>query len=222
MGTRWATLYKYITTEYACDTLENHRLYLNDGKFFNDPFEITVIDKNTDVISRIEGLHILSLTNSYQNRLMWSHYTGAHKGICLTVNVPTNLVHPICYSSKRIYTDSDVDDIILHSKIISKSNINRDFSLLNKNAKIAYIKDKKWMYEKEYRIVFGKEDETGLILDKGKWYMSVKIKNIYLGVNFDKNSLKLQEDISRICNENKIKITKMVLSDSDYSVKVKR
>ena len=78
------------------------------------------------------------------------------------------------------------------------------------------------MYEKEYRIVFGKEDETGLILDKGKWYMSVKIKNIYLGVNFDKNSLKLQEDISRICNENKIKITKMVLSDSDYSVKVKR
>lgn len=222
MAIKWATLYKYIKAEYARDALENQRLYLSDGKFFNDPFETIVIDRKNGDISHIEGLHILSLTNSFQNRLMWSHYAEFHKGICLTVKVPSHLVHPICYSSKRIYTDSNVDDIILHSKIVSKSNINCDFSLLSENAKIAYIKDKKWMYEKEYRIVFCQSDETGLISDQGKWYMSVKIKNVYLGVNFDKNPSTSQEDIRRICRDNNVKITNMALSDSDYSVKVKR
>ena len=54
---------------------------------------------------------------------------------------------------------------------------------MRKNKKIAYIKDKKWLYEKEYRIVFDKDDELGLIYEDGKWFMSVKITNVYLGAN---------------------------------------
>lgn len=222
MATQWATLYKYVSLGRVPEILDNHRLYLSNGKNFNDPFEITVTDKKNHKIRHIEGLHILSLTNSFRNKLIWSHYTDSHKGVCLTVKVPNKLVYPICYSTKRIYEDSDIDNIISSSTKITKKSVEKDFSLLSKDKKIAYIKDKKWMYEKEYRIVFDKSDEAGLIYHDGKWFMSVKITNIYLGVNFDRNKEEIKRKILESCKRNKIKITQMVLSDTDYSVKKKR
>lgn len=222
MSTQWTTLYKYVSLERVPDILDNHRLYLSDGKNFNDPFEITVTDKKNHRIRHIEGLHILSLTNSFRNKLIWSHYTDSHKGVCITVKVPNNVVYPICYSTKRIFEDSDIDNIIYSSTKITKKSVEKDFSLLSKDKKIAYIKDKKWMYEKEYRVVFDKSDEEGLIYHDGKWFMSVKITNIYLGVNFDRNKAETQRKIIEACKRNKVKITQMVLSDTDYSVKKKR
>lgn len=222
MSTQWTTLYKYVPLDYVADILDNHRLYLSDGKNFNDPFEITVTDKKNHKIRHIEGLHILSLTNSYRNKLIWSHYTDSHKGVCITVKVPNELVYPICYSTKRIYEDSDIDNIISLSTKITKKSVEKDFSLLSKDKKIAYIKDKKWMYEKEYRVVFDKSDESGLIYRDGKWFMSVKITNIYLGANFNRNKAETQRKILEACKRNKVKITQMVLSDTDYSVKKKR
>ena len=84
------------------------------------------------------------------------------------------------------------------------------------------LKDEKWLYEKEYRIVFDKSDEAGLIFEDGKWFMSVKITNIYLGVNFAKNDMLIRTEIIDACKRNKVRIAQMVLGDSDYSVKVKR
>ena len=222
MATQWATLYKYVSLDRVPEILDNHRLYLSDGKNFNDPFEITVTDKKNHKIRYIEGLHILSLTNSFRNKLIWSHYTDSHKGVCLTVKVPNNLVYPICYSTKRIYEDSDIDNIISSSTRIAKKSVDKDFSPLSKDKKIAFIKDKKWIYEKEYRVVFDKTDEEGLIYHDGKWFMSVKITNIYFGANFDRNKVEIQRKIIEACKRNKVKITQMVLSDTDYSVKKKR
>lgn len=222
MATQWATLYKYVSLNRVVDILDNHRLYLSDGTNFNDPFEITVADKKKHEIRHIKGLHILSLTSSYRNKLIWSHYTDSHKGVCLTVKVPKHLVYPICYSTKRLYEDSDIDNIISSSRKNTKKNVNKDFSALSKNKKIAYIKDKKWIYEKEYRIVFDKDDESSLICEDGKWFMSVKISNIYLGVNFNKNKAEIRNEIMEACKRNKIKVAQMVLSDSNYAVEVKR
>lgn len=222
MSTQWTTLYKYVSLSRVVDILDNHRLFLSAGTNFNDPFEITVTDKKKHTVRHIEGLHILSLTNSYRNKLIWSHYTDSHKGVCLTVKVPNRLVYPICYSTKRIYEDSDIDNIISSSIKIAKKSVDKDFSALSENKKIAYIKDKKWLYEKEYRIVFDKDDELGLIYEDGKWFMSVKITNVYLGANFYKNEDRIQSEIMDACKRNKVKVAQMVLSDSDYSVKVKR
>lgn len=140
----------------------------------------------------------------------------------MTVKVPNNLVYPICYSTKRIYEDSDIDNIISSNTRIAKKSVDKDFYPLSKDKKIAYIKDKKWIYEKEYRVVFDKTDEAGLIYHDGKWFMSVKITNIYLGANFDRNKEEIKRKILESCKRNKIKITQMVLSDTDYSVKKKR
>ncbi len=222
MSTKWATLYKYVSLDRVKDILDNNRLYLSDGMNFNDPFEITITDRKKRVIRHVEGLHILSLTNSYRNKLIWSHYTNSHKGVCITVKVPNNLVYPICYSTKRVYEDTDIDNLIETCKKVNKKSLNKSFSSLNNNKKIAYIKDKKWDYEKEYRIVFDKDDEHGLILDDGNWYMSVKVTNIYLGVNFKNNKPELQKEILDACKRNNIKIAQIVLSASNYSVNVRR
>lgn len=219
MPNKWTTLYKYVSLNRVADILDNNRLYLNDGSNFNDPFEITAVDRKTHRIRHIEGLHILSLTNSYRNKLIWSHYTNSHRGVCLTVKVPNHLVYPICYSTKRVYEDSNIDDIISSSARVSKKTVDKDFSPLSRDKKIAYIKDKKWLYEKEYRVVFDKNEEAGLVFESGNWYMSVKVTNIYLGVNFDKNSTDVKSEIIAACRRNNVSIKRMVLSDNDYSVK---
>lgn len=218
MGKKWTTLYKYVSLKYVVDTLNNNRLYLSDGKNFNDPFETTITDESGN-IRYIEGLHILSLTNSFQNKLLWSHYTDSHKGICLTIKVPAHCVYPVCYTKERVKTNTDLDKIIEENIKWRKKNLKKPFSSLSDNKKAAYLKDKKWEYENEYRIIFDKNDESGLICEDGNWYMSVKITNVYLGVNFSKNEQQQKDEIISACKHNNINITEMVLSNSDYSVK---
>lgn len=222
MAERMSTLYKYVPIKYVADTINNHRLFLGDGINFNDPFELTITDRKTNIIQQIQGLHILCLTNSYRNKLIWSHYADSHKGVCLTIQVPNRLVYPICYTSRRVFSDSDLDNIIAKSKQSGKTSIEKSYSNLTTAKKIAYIKDRKWNYEKEYRIVFDSSDECGLIFDDNKWFMSVKITNIYLGVNFDKNDKDIQNKIREACKLNGVKISQMELSDKNYSINVKQ
>ncbi len=218
MAKKNTRLYKYVSLDYVVDILDNQRLYLSDGKNFNDPFEVTITDESGNT-RYIENLHILSLTNSFQNKLIWSHYSNSHKSVCLTVEVPAKLVYPVCYSSKRVRTDSDLNQLITQNVKWRKKNLEKPFSTLSNNKKAAYIKDAKWAYENEYRIIFDKNDELSLIYENGNWYMSVKIKNVYLGVNFRKNDQKTIDEILSACKRNNINVTEMVLSNSDYSVK---
>ena len=160
----------------------------------------------------------MSLTNSFRNKLLWSHYAESHKSVCLTVKIPQNLVYPICYSTERVCNDSDLDQMIDKSIKKSKRNISTSYSSLSNKKKIAYIKDKQWMYEKEYRIVFDETDEAGLIFEGDKWYMSVKITNVYLGVNFDKNEEKIKSEIIEACTRNGVKVSQMVLSEKNYAL----
>lgn len=207
--------------KYVTSILDNHRLYLSDGSDFNDPFETTITDKKSKTITHVGGLHILCLSNSYRNKLIWSHYTESHKGVCLTIKVPADLVYPMCYSAERVFTDSDLDSILKNGTYYCKKNLKKSFASLSDTKKIAYIKDKKWRYEKEYRIVFDKTDEAGLVFEGGKWFMSVKITNAYFGVNFDKNETSIKTAIIDACKRNSVTISQMILSMSDYSVKVR-
>ena len=222
MSEQYTTLYKYVSLQFATETIEKQRLYLNDGLNFNDPFEIRVTDRKTKYVKRVDGLHILSMTNTFKNKLIWSHYTQSHKGICLTVKVPKRFVYPLCYTSARVYEDSDVDEIIRKSKIYSKRNLVKDYSELNRNKKIALIKDKKWAYEKEYRLVFDKSDESELIFENGNWYLPVKITNIYLGVNFDKNVSDIKNQILNICKKKDVSVKQMLMSNTQYAIEVEK
>ena len=210
------TLYKYMSSKHLEETLLNSRLYMDDGSHFNDPFELNVI-KNKEV-THIDGLHILCLTNSFQKKLMWSHYSDSHKGVCLTIKVPLSIVYPICYSSKRISSRTNLDKTIQESRKEAKNSKkkfdNKDYSKLTNDQKIAFIKDQKWSYENEYRIVLDNTD--CLENEKNKYYLPVTITNIYLGVNYD--STEFTEEMFDYCEKNGITIKQMKLSTKNYSV----
>lgn len=84
----------------------------------------------------------------------------------------------------------------------------------------AYIKDKNWSYEKEYRIVFDKKDETELVCEDNKRYMNVKIVRVYLGANFQNNGKEKQEKVLSLCTRKNIGVKRMILGESDYSIMV--
>ena len=223
MSNNCTTLYKYVSLEFIHDIIANQRLFLNDGSKFNDPFEVKITNRKTGKIEDITGLHILSLTNSHQNKLMWSHYGESHKGVCLAIDVPKKLVFPICYTGKRIYDDSNIDQILadINKNKNIKANLIKPFSSISIKKRYAYVKDQKWKYEKEYRIVFDEDDEHQLhqlIHEKDNWYLKVKIKRMYLGVNFHKNDPSKIKEILDTCKLNGIDIIYMKMSNSNYSV----
>ncbi len=150
---------------------------------------------------------------------MWSHYGDSHKGVCLTVEVPSSLIYPVCYTSKRLQKNSDINKLLKNGKFKNKKSIPANYDSLSNLKKQAYIKDSKWSDEREYRIVFN-DNEDGLIRENGKTFMSVKIKNIYLGANFNKNDNGIQKAIVEACKKKNISIKQMVLSDTDYSLKI--
>ena len=124
----------------------------------------------------------------------------------------------MCYTSARVYEDSNIDEIIRKSKIYSKRNLVKDYSELNRNKKIGLIKDKKWAYEKEYRLIFDESDEPELIFENDNWYLPVKITNIYLGVNFDKNNSEIKNKILNICKKKGVSVKQMLMSNTQYAV----
>lgn len=217
----YITRYKYIgKIERVIEVLQNQRLYLDDGSNFNDPFELLIADDKRDVNKRIEGLHMLCLTGGFQAKLMWSHYANAHRGVCIAVEVPKAAAYPICYTSKRIFCDSDIDKIIAKSVDKMKKRKRKDYGGLSRDKKIALIKDKKWESEKEYRLVFDEDDEKDLINEDGKWFYGVKIKTVYLGACFDKNEDKLKEEVLNLCDEMGVVVKKMQLSAKRYSLAI--
>lgn len=223
MAEELTTLYKYVSLEYLPKTLKEHRLYLNDGKGFNDPFDVTITDRESGEAKKVEGLHILSLTNSHRKKLMWSHYADSHKGACLAIKVPKHLVYPIVYTTKRVFTDTDIDDLIKKNVVWKKKKLEKDFSLLSHAKKVAYIKDKKWIEENEYRIVLDANDknEWESEPEDKKWYLPAEIERVYLGANFALNKEQTMKDVLEACVQNKVETKKMVLSKTNYALEVK-
>lgn len=206
------TLYKYTTLTYLEDIISNQRLFMSDREKFNDPFELLKVDKTTKTVSYEDNIKVLCLTNSYRKKLMWSHYSDKHVGVCLTVQLQSKYVFPICYTSKRLMI-TNIDNILSKNKMKPKSNLNKEYDMPDK-LKVAYVKDSKWLYEKEYRVAVTKDYKDEFIIGN---FMKATIKNIYFGVNFDVNKIE-NKRILELCNEHKIKVSYMHMSENDYSI----
>lgn len=217
MSKKWATLYKYISSEHAADIIQSQQLRMSDGSNFNDPFELLVVDKKEHTEQHINGIQILCLTNSFKKKLMWSHYADSHKGLCLAVKVPAEMVYYVCYTSERLSTESDIDEIISKCKKQGKKNLRKSYEQLSHIHKAALIKDQKWAYEKEYRIVCS-EDQPGLIHKDGYYYFPVKIERIYLGCRFNENSRDRANEIIQACLAHNVELKQMCRSQSSYAL----
>ena len=200
------TLYKYLSTKNLKDDLENSHIFLSDGNNLNDPFELLIVNDDKRAV-KVSGKRILCLTNSYKNRLMWSHYADYHKGACIAVELDKENLYPVCYTSERVTSSCDIDSIIRKSKKSGKKNLQKDYSNLSFEEKACLIKDKKWMYENEYRMILNDEPSSH--------YCNVKVVRLYIGVNFNMIDNK---EIIDLCRDKGIEIRRMVTSNKRYSL----
>lgn len=209
-------LYKYMKTDHLKDVINGSHVLLDDGTNYNDPFELSIVGKERKTESRISGVRLTCFTNSYLNKLMWAHYADNNRGVCLTCELPVDDVYAVCYTSKRYSEADDIDSIIYNSKNYAKRNLKKDYIVLDKKQKIALLKSLCWSYEKEYRVILTDYSKY----KKGTlFFYPIKISNIYLGTNFDETNDNGKE-IIQLCNDKKIKTSRIKKSLDDYSFKV--
>lgn len=170
---------------------------ISDSSCLNDPFEFRLTNSSSSKLESIlrEGLEneyshteimkrfwthgIISLTETNDNLLMWSHYADEHKGMVVSfevdINNPfnffaTNIENENCYFGKVNYRKfrqfdceismDSIDDVRLHY-MLSKSD--------------------EWIYEKEHRFVIPFYEADVILLDKCNRFFEDNLKD--LGVN---------------------------------------
>ncbi|WP_010252959.1 DUF2971 domain-containing protein [Treponema primitia] len=151
-------LYKYYAnSQHAFDNIEKNELCLNDVGYFNDPFEgfgkhvpgigasatmhgrpVPPFIRHRKLISEINhNYRIGCFTETYDNPLMWSHYTNSHQGFCVAykkseIEASVSFLEQVAYATAMPVvsgvTDTDVKTVLL-------------------------TKSSHWDYEKEWRAV---------------------------------------------------------------------
>lgn len=197
------TLYKYRSFDkYAFEMIKDNYAYLSPVKDLDDPFDCIVdfdsekrnkneydnVLQNTmfEGFDRVfknsaESIGILSLSETRNNKVMWSLYGNKYSGYCIEYEIPINKktrrhLYPVIYDKnasnnindrKHESFNAQMRRNIYHNPIIFDTKIENVGSIYE----LFCTKDSDWKYQKEWR----------LIGEAGYRYSGLKIKSIYLG-----------------------------------------
>ncbi len=147
-----------------------------------------------DVIQSYTKASCFTEISPDEDSLMWHHYADNHRGICLKYNtsmIPHHLeekiennffpqfgfIHPVSYEKSIIFAG---DKGKIFDEIVTKSIL---------------IKNKKWAYEKEWRIVLNSR-----YLESN--YINYTVPSeVFLGKNLSKHFVSLMESIVKDVND---------------------
>jgi len=153
---------------------------------------------------------ILSLSETFDNALMWAHYCLNHKGYVIEFNSD----HSFFKSNNKDYVIENV------SQVIYKNN-RPNVTLEKLSMKDLYFtKSTEWSYEKEWRILKSIQ-KSDVKIDNGIISLfklpAEIVKGIYLGAAC---SEELEIRILNAIKKNKLecKLNKMVLNPSNYNI----
>lgn len=121
-----------------------------------------------NVISRGKEIGIYSLSESYNDELLWAHYANSHKGFCIEYDLDLLLES---YSIDKVYSFP-----IKYSKNPPEIGVSdlSDKDGISIVKKLAGNKSERWKYEKEHRIITDKSGEHT--------YNFKAVKAIYFGL----------------------------------------
>lgn len=155
-----------------------------------------------DLLLHKERVGIFSLSKSFTDTVLWSHYANSHTGFCIEYNLDKlldNYVYehkyhfPVLYNSNP--SEVDLRDI---------SNLSSNNTLIQKTFG---CKSKEWEYEKEYRII---TDDFGI-----HHYDFEAVKSIYFGLKM-LNSQK--EELMNRLKGRPIKFYQIIQLEKTYSL----
>lgn len=175
-------LYKYRSFKnwnYILDIVLNNRLYATTFDKMNDPmeglFSYTAFYFQQGIVDSIKNakmkIKICSLSKTYKEVLLWSHYADSHKGICIELEVLEN--ENVRSDGVRYVTS--IPHIFLPP--IDEPKVQD----------ILFCKSSHWEYEQEYRC---------LLTDNNKdSYIPIKISRIFVGCKAKSSDKKLLQDL---------------------------
>lgn len=161
------------------------------------------------------SLGILSLSESWNNPLMWSHYTDSHQGLCIGFNSKHSffavnkigetkqgmIALPVKYSDRRF---------VLTAKKMNMKDVHD----------VLYVKSLDWKYEKEVRVI-ATLDKAVKIVDATPFNISLfnvphdAICEIIIGL---RATQEIKESAMRLANELSISLYETVISRQTFKL----
>ena len=149
---KYSRVYYFTSLEHAISNLRDKRIKLSSFDSVNDVFEIysfiesnpsrrtSLSDQAREVARReAEKRLFLSTTLDWNIPGMWYHYADKHNGVCLGLDVRTDLLSPVSYIDNRGLVDEDI--------------------LGAAGDSLFKIKHSSWSYENEYRLILNKDSD---------------------------------------------------------------
>lgn len=198
-------LYKYRSIDNfknIVDIILKSRLYAAKYSELNDPMEGHYIySPNScpqEIIEKIKGrkkkIRIVSLSRSFNNFLMWSHYADGHRGIAIGIDINREEynVRPVNYIDK-----------LTNLKDISNVSIDK-FS-----EKVLSQKLSLWNYEEEERV----------FVEGSSTFIDVTVRQVIIGKKMSNQNYSFLKELIHKVNPNIEVIRIEVLDNSfDYNV----
>lgn len=150
------------------------------------------------------GYNFASLSETYDNILLWSHYCQSHTGFVVAIEIDENDSHVQKVSYDNELPDFDIEWYFsFKEKELDEKKDKTDLKEIDYLLKDFAIKSKHWSYENEWRVCRRKSGY--------KRYHPEKVKAIYFGINCDPEIEKVVMFLSVGVNDD-IPIYKMELT----------
>ncbi|WP_104029329.1 DUF2971 domain-containing protein [Vibrio jasicida] len=196
-------IYKYMSEKAAISFIKNQMIRITPAWSLNDPFECKLSNSTCKQLNSIGGnfmrSHLLedfmdrhgivSLTETPDNLLMWSHYADEHKGVVVEFIIDENDPFEM-FNTTHIPKSSDA----VFKKVNYRKLRNYPFTVNEQNFKSIrdhyYLtKSDEWIYEKEHRFIFPATALVGVIPNENHDKRNMTYE--HLGVCHDKDDLSL-------------------------------
>lgn len=199
------------------DTLADNANWFDINENQNDPFDMKMayigdelikqkgaceeaVEAASKVLSQIQSSFLLcSLSNATELNLpMWAHYANNHHGFCIKYKVNNRkAIHRIFYEEKRIsILDSPLEFYFEAKKSSVQGYETERLKQINELLLLLInIKHESWSYEKEFRMLYPKDDSSTGKRVTNEW---ITPTDVYIGVNCIDN---YKQKIIKICKE---------------------
>jgi len=158
-----SNLYKYVRySEHSLAILRDKQIWFSTAESLNDPFEFGFYYSETqingipiDTVSFESAIHdmkqmgVLSLSEINDNILMWSHYSESHTGFCIEFERRDSNKLGIWDHCVPVIYDENLPTF-KPAELTDKKTV----------TKILTTKSDLWAYEKEWRIIAKKGNQT--------------------------------------------------------------
>ncbi|WP_417560490.1 DUF2971 domain-containing protein [Marinomonas sp.] len=167
-------LYKYMDDSTALKFLDDPYFRITPRLALNDPFEVLLSGVTSEQLNTLSIQHnnelnnnfstyfnnfmsshgVISLSESYDNLLMWAHYAKDHKGLVIELDIddinPFSIFNSynIPKSSDACFTKVNYRKERHYTDNITPEKIERDVAL-----HYYRTKSDEWIYEKEWRFI---------------------------------------------------------------------